>query len=104
FKEALQKGVRSLEIGRYGLGGDGKDPVTPPTRGEIEQRLATPNSQRIFYLRHALLDGMSMEAIYDLTRIDPWFLDQIRQIVLMEQKIAAAGKDISAALLRHAKS
>jgi carbamoyl-phosphate synthase large subunit len=104
FKEALQKGVRSLEIGRYGLGGDGKDPATPPTRGEIEQRLATPNSQRIFYLRHALLDGMSMEAIYDLTRIDPWFLDQIRQIVLMEQKIATAGKDISAALLRHAKS
>jgi len=104
FKEALQKGVRSLEIGRYGLGGDGKDPATPPTRGEIEQRLATPNSQRIFYLRHALLDGMSIEAIYDLTRIDPWFLDQIRQIVLMEQKIATAGKDISAALLRHAKS
>jgi len=104
FKEALQKGIRSLEIGRYGLGGDGKDPATPLTRGEIEQRLATPNSQRIFYLRHALLDGMSMEAIYDLTRIDPWFLDQIRQIVLMEQKIATAGKDISAALLRHAKS
>ena len=104
FKEALQKGIRSLEIGRYGLGGDGKDPATPPTRGEIEQRLATPNSQRIFYLRHALLDGMSMEAIYDLTRIDPWFLDQIRQIVFMEQKIATAGKDISAALLRHAKS
>ncbi len=104
FKEALQKGVRSLEIGRYGLGGDGKDPATPPTRGEIEQRLATPNSQRIFYLRHALLDGMSIEAIYDLTRIDPWFLDQIRQIVLMEQKIATAGKDISAALLKHAKS
>ena len=104
FKEALQKGIRSLEIGRYGLGGDGKDPATPPTRGEIEQRLATPNSQRIFYLRHALLDGMSMEAIYDLTRIDPWFLNQIRQIVLMEQKIATAGKDISAALLRHAKS
>ncbi|MEI6262068.1 MAG: carbamoyl-phosphate synthase large subunit, partial [Deltaproteobacteria bacterium] len=104
FKEALQKGIRSLEIGRYGLGGDGKDPATPPTRGEIEQRLATPNSQRIFYLRHALLDDMSMEAIYDLTRIDPWFLDQIRQIVLMEQKIATAGKDISATLLRHAKS
>jgi carbamoyl-phosphate synthase large subunit len=104
FKEALQKGIRSLEIGRYGLGGDGKDPATPPTRFEIEKRLATPNSQRIFYLRHALLSGMSMEAIYDLTRIDPWFLDQIRQIVDMEQVIAAAGKDISALLLRQAKS
>jgi len=104
FKEALQKGIRSLEIGRYGLGGDGKDPATPPTRGEIEQRLATPNSQRIFYLRYALRSGMSLEAIYDLTRIDPWFLDQIRQIVDMEKIIATAGKDISAVLLRQAKS
>ncbi|MFH0995640.1 MAG: carbamoyl-phosphate synthase large subunit [Pseudomonadota bacterium] len=103
FKEALQKGIRSLEIGRYGLGADGKDPATPPTRGEIEQHLATPNSHRIFYLRHALRSGMSMESIYDLTRIDPWFLDQIRQIVDMEQKIAAAGKDW-VLLLRQAKS
>ncbi|MBI5592452.1 MAG: carbamoyl-phosphate synthase large subunit [Deltaproteobacteria bacterium] len=104
FKEALQKGIRSLEIGRYGLGGDGKDPATPPTRGDIEQRLATPNSQRIFYIRHALRIGMDIQAIYELTRIDPWFLDQIRQIVDMEQEIAASGKDISAVLLRQAKS
>ena len=86
FKEALQKGIRSLEIGRYGLGGDGKDPATPPTRGEIEQHLATPNSKRIFYLRHALQSGMDIQSIYELTRIDPWFLDQIRQIVDMEQR------------------
>ena len=104
FKEALQKGIRSLEIGRYGLGGDGKDPAILPTLLEIEQRLATPNSQRIFYLRYALQSGMSMEAIYELTRIDPWFLDQIRQIVDMESEIAAAGKDISEELLREAKS
>jgi len=104
FKEALQKGIRSLEIGRYGLGGDGKDPATPPTRLEIEQHLATPNSQRIFYLRHALQVGMDIQAVYELTRIDPWFLDQIRQIVDMEQKIASAGKDIPALLLRQAKS
>jgi carbamoyl-phosphate synthase large subunit len=104
FKEALQKGIRSLEIGRYGLGGDGKDPATPPTRGEIEQHLATPNSKRIFYLRHALQSGMDIQSIYELTRIDPWFLDQIRQIVDMEPIIAAAGKDISASQLRQAKS
>jgi carbamoyl-phosphate synthase large subunit len=104
FKEALQKGIRSLEIGRYGLGGDGKDPAAPPTRGEIEQHLATPNSRRIFYLRHALQSGMDIQSIYELTRIDPWFLDQIRQIVDMEPIIAAAGKDISASLLRQAKA
>ena len=104
FKEALQKGLRSLEIGRYGLGADGKDLPAPPTPCEIEQHLATPNSSRIFYLREALRAGMSLETIYDLTKIDPWFLDQIRQIVHMETRIREAGKAISPALLREAKS
>ena len=104
FKEALQKGLRSLEIGRHGLGADGKDPVVPPTKSRIEQYLATPNSQRIFYLRHALKAGMDIQTIYELTRIDPWFLDQIRQIVEMEQVIADSGKDMSPLQLRHAKS
>jgi carbamoyl-phosphate synthase large subunit len=65
FKEAFQKGLRSLEIGRFGFGADGKDRPevdgAPPTRDEIEQKLAIPNSQRIFYLRHALQAGMSIE-------------------------------------------
>ena len=104
FKEALQKGLRSLETGRYGLGGDGRDPQVPPSRNEIEQHLATPNSHRIFYLRHAILSGMSLDSIYELTRIDRWFLDQIRQIVSMEQQIAASGTGISDDLLRNAKS
>ena len=64
FKEALQKGLRSLEIGRHGLGADGKDPDAPPTKSRIEQYLATPNSQRIFYLRHALKAGMDIQTIY----------------------------------------
>jgi carbamoyl-phosphate synthase large subunit len=65
FKEAFQKGIRSLEIGRFGFGADGKDRPevdgAPPTRDEIEQKLAIPNSQRIFYLRHAFQAGMSIE-------------------------------------------
>ena len=100
FKEALQKGLRSLEIGRYGFGADGRDPGDkraleghPLTRAEIEPYLATPNSQRIFYLRHALLQGMSIEAIYALTHIDPWFLHQLRQIVALEEAIAAGDPD-----------
>ena len=100
FKEALQKGLRSLEIGRYGFGADGRDPGdrraqegNPLTRAEIEPYLATPNSQRIFYLRHALLQGMSIESIYALTHIDPWFLHQLRQIVELEKTIAAGAPD-----------
>jgi carbamoyl-phosphate synthase large subunit len=88
FKEALQKGLRSLEIGRHGLGADGRDRIETdgdfPSDFEIEQKLVTPNSQRIFYLRYAMLAGKSIDAIHQLTGIDPWFLHQIRQIVDME--------------------
>jgi carbamoyl-phosphate synthase large subunit len=111
FKEALQKGLRSLEIGRFGLGADGKDYMDAagrtnimPSVTEIEQKLATPNSQRIFYLRHAILSGMSIQFIYELTDIDPWFLYQIKQIVELEQEIAAGGNQIPAALFKKAKS
>ncbi|MGD9733688.1 MAG: carbamoyl-phosphate synthase large subunit, partial [Desulfamplus sp.] len=52
FKEALQKGLRSLEIGRFGFGADGKDPLSGSvSKTELEYRLATPNSQRIFYIK-----------------------------------------------------
>jgi len=108
FKEALQKGLRSLEIGRFGLGADGKELAGEngglPTRAEIEQNLATPNSNRIFFLRYALLAGIDIESIYELTGIDPWFLYQIRQIVEMEQVLAEKGSDLEADFLRKAKS
>jgi len=103
FKEALQKGLRSLEIGRFGLGADGKD-ENLPTKLEIEQNLATPNSQRIFYLRYALLAKMSIQSIYELTSIDPWFLYQLQQIVDLEQKIAGTKNEISDSLLMQAKT
>ncbi|MCG2757464.1 MAG: carbamoyl-phosphate synthase large subunit [Desulfobacteraceae bacterium] len=108
FKEALQKGLRSLEIGRYGLGADGKDfsdqQGRPPSLSEIEQKLATPNSLRIFYLRHAFLKGMSLKYINELTSIDPWFLYQIKQIVEFEQNFHRLnGATLSASLLKQAK-
>ncbi len=84
FREALQKGLRSLEIGRYGLGLDGKDPWEKegrrPDRDEIVNRLRTPNSQRIFYLALALEEGFTIEEVHELTKIDPWFLFQIDKI------------------------
>ncbi len=110
FKEALQKGLRSLEIGRSGLGADGKYPYDPkayengkPTRSEIEQKLATPNSKRLFYLREAILIGMPLETIYKLSGIDPWFLFQIKQIVELEQEIENSGDNLPDNLLRQAK-
>ena len=111
FKEALQKGLRSLEIGRFGLGADGKDFMDSSIHSgkelsvsEIEQKLATPNSERIFYLRHAILKDISLQYIHELTGIDPWFLHQLKQIVELEQQIAAAGSEIPEALFKKAKS
>ncbi|CAN2044403.1 carbamoyl phosphate synthetase subunit beta [Candidatus Magnetomoraceae bacterium gMMP-1] len=103
FKESLQKGLRSLEIGRYGLGADGKGQPKRPSRKKIEQQLAIANSQRIFYLHYALKDGLSIEEIHYLTKIDPWFLYQLKQIVDMENKIENAGSKISPELLKEAK-
>ncbi len=113
FKEALQKALRSLEIGRYGFGADGKDVSDLEERtlstDEIKQKLVTPNSQRIFYIRHALQAGMSIAEIHEMTAIDPWFLFQMNQLVEMEQQIAASrssdeGFQMDPELLRKAKS
>jgi len=86
FKEALQKAIRSLEIGRSGLGADGKDPEGL-TDEEIRRKLSHPNSERIFYIKYALQRGFSVDEIYKLTGIDPWFLNNIRQIALLEEEL-----------------
>ena len=85
FKEALQKGLRSLEIGAPGLGSNFRAPL--PEKSELVARLRTPNSKRLFALRQAILAGMSLEEIHEITAIDPWFLRQIRDIVDMESSI-----------------
>jgi carbamoyl-phosphate synthase large subunit len=79
FKEALQKALRSLEIKRFGLCGDGAEKRVDPDT--LRLRLSTPNAERIFYLAQAFQDGMSVDAVFELTRIDRWFLRQIEQIV-----------------------
>jgi carbamoyl-phosphate synthase large subunit len=88
FKEALQKAIRSLEIGRFGLGSDtprGREP--DPDLHEIEENLINPNSQRIFYIREAFKREMPLERLYELTRIDPWFLYHMKQVFNMEKRI-----------------
>jgi len=85
FKESLQKAIRSLEQGRFGLGADGKDEIDPE---QLTNKLSIPNQDRIFYIKYALETGMSIDTIHDLTKIDPWFIDQLWQIVGVEREIA----------------
>jgi carbamoyl-phosphate synthase large subunit len=107
FKEALQKGLRSLEIGRFGLGADGKDEVeentAPAGIEEIEKLMAKPNSRRIFQIWRAISSGISIDAIYKITGIDPWFLHQMRQIIEMQKAISSTGDSMIPDLLRNAK-
>ena len=108
FKEALQKGLRSLEIGCFGLGADGsrqsKREETLPALEEIRERLANPNSERLFYIRHAMKAGMDVEAIHNLTKIDPWFLYQIAQIVELEERIIGTGSPSPPELIKRSKT
>jgi carbamoyl-phosphate synthase large subunit len=104
FKEALQKGIRSLEIGRFGFGADGKDLALTPM-DEIYKKLRQPNAQRLFYLKAALERGMSVEEIHSFTQIDPWFLNNLSQIAEMEKNLAAQSlASLSADLLQQAKA
>nr|WP_319495296.1 carbamoyl-phosphate synthase large subunit [uncultured Desulfobacter sp.] len=104
FKEALQKGLRSLEIGRAGFGGDGKDPAPGSVAGtDLEYKLSTPNSQRIFYIKYAIEHGMPITMIHELTAIDPWFLHQMKQIVDLEKQLKLAGMNLPKDLFEKAK-
>ncbi|MGO8763026.1 MAG: carbamoyl-phosphate synthase large subunit [Desulfobaccales bacterium] len=95
FKEALQKGIRSLEISRFGLGADGKDPSPAAflalSLEEIKKALRLPNSQRLFYLRYAFQNNLSVDEVFELTGIDPWFLHQIRDLVSFTGELGIFG-------------
>ncbi len=104
FKEALQKGLRGLEIDHVGL--DNKQHFADIDDEKMRLRLSEPNASRIFYLKYALQKGMTIEEVYRLSFIDPWFLDQIAQIIELEEELKtafAASATLSPALLRQAK-
>ncbi len=81
FKESLQKALRSLEIGSSGFERVVAD------MNEIKAHLKTPNAERLWYIAEALRQGLSCEEIHELTWIDPWFLNNMRQILEMEERI-----------------
>ncbi|MBI3291792.1 MAG: carbamoyl-phosphate synthase large subunit, partial [Elusimicrobia bacterium] len=106
FKEALQKAIRGLEVGRAGLGADGRgiDPqlkavirATDPALRErfledIRAHLRTPNCDRIFYLKASLQCGMSQEEVAWMSGVDRWFLQQIQEIIDEEERLRQFGR------------
>jgi len=100
FKEAFQKAIRSLETGRAGLGADGKDVYDTnyllslkdsersSQKQKILTKLQTPRNDNIFFIRYALLLDATIEELYAVTKIDKWFLNQMKEIVEMEMELA----------------
>jgi carbamoyl-phosphate synthase large subunit len=83
FVESFQKALRSLETGRAGWGCDRSEKL--PSLEQVRSGLRTPNPERIFTVRHALQLGMTVEEIYELTNIDPWFLDKMQELLVKEK-------------------
>ncbi len=150
FKEALQKGIRSMEVKRFGLGLDkidkwwkhqvhlsaahiapglpggttpaqtipektlgdrGSDMIRKPAEEQqaaiwpipdeiIQRKLAIPSQGRIYYIRYALKQGYSIDHIFNLTKIDRWFLQQMKELVDFEQEILDIGEVLETAKIR----
>ena len=105
FKESFQKALRSLEIGCRGFGGGGKFGGSEcPGVEKIRKGLVRPTAERVFYIRYAMLSGMSDEEIREYTCIDIWFLRQLRGIVEIEKELSKKGLlNLDEDLLRRAK-
>jgi carbamoyl-phosphate synthase large subunit len=88
FKEALQKALRSLETRVYGL----EDPSPRLGASDLARALVTPGPDRVFYIKQAYQDGMTTAEIHELTDIDPWFLDNILEIVEFEDEVKRLAK------------
>jgi carbamoyl-phosphate synthase large subunit len=102
FNESCQKALRSLETGRAGWGCDKAEKL--PSGEQIRAQLRTPNPERIFSVRHAMQLGISNEEIYELTAIDPWFLDKLQEILEIEKFLKRTPlKQLTKAQMYHVK-
>ncbi|MBC8421711.1 carbamoyl-phosphate synthase large subunit, partial [bacterium] len=117
FKESFQKAIRSMEVKRFGYGLDKNDEWLRATRGDEEaqwpidddmmvRKLSVPSQGRMYYIRYAMKLGWSVERIYELTRIDPWFLDQFAQLVEFEDELLSINslEEMPLEMMRKAKS
>ncbi|MBN1823729.1 MAG: carbamoyl-phosphate synthase large subunit [Endomicrobiales bacterium] len=102
FKETFQKSIRSLEIKRYGLGNVKK--FMNSTLSELRLKLVNPSSERYFLMYEALKKGMSVDELYEMTKVKKYFIEQMKELVELEEVLAARkGKGISDDLLKQAK-
>ena len=105
FKEAMQKGLRALEVGRSGwtVGKTVADDRLPDeTLDALRGALRQPTPERIFQIKRALLRGFSIEEVHELTSIDPWFLAQLQELIEAEREYAAMS-DVTVPALRRMK-
>ncbi|TXI48988.1 MAG: carbamoyl-phosphate synthase large subunit [Lysobacter sp.] len=93
FQESLQKALRGLETGKSGLDPTGLDLADDAGKARLRRELKEPGSERLFYLADAFRAGMSVDDVHRLSFVDPWFLDQIEELVACEREVATAGLD-----------
>ena len=102
YKEAFQKAIRSLEIGRYGLG-YAKN-FNELSKDELIKLLANPTSERQFIMYEALRKGATVEELHELTQIKTYFIEQMKELVEEEEMIKTyKGKELPVDVLKHAK-
>ena len=97
FKESLQKALRSLEIGSHGFESGLLEPSSAPTVEQIRAQVAMPSSHRLYHLADAIRLGVSRAEVYELSKIDPWFIDAVADLVAEERRVAR--EPLGAALL-----
>jgi len=102
FKESLQKAIRSLEIDSYGFDDKGRGPRVLD-QAALEARLRVPSARRLWHIAEAYREGLTTARLYELTKIDPWFLENIKHIIDAEAEIRGATWPLAPELVRRAK-
>ncbi len=87
LQESLQKAMRSLETGSVGFDEQVEDPAESESRARIERELSTPRAKRLWYVGDAFRAGMSQTEVFNLSKIDPWFLEQIEELIQIENAL-----------------